>query len=116
LGGSITTAAIGDTISQSSFIDTANGLNASASPTATAPAASYSSSSASPQAFAQTTGNPSIQLAGTYSLADVVTLSIANTSVINSNADTQTAASVPEPTSLCLLAGGGLLLCRRRRV
>ena len=115
LGGSITTAAVGDTISQTSFIDTANNANASVSPTATAPVASYSSSSNSPQAYAQTTSNPSTLLSGPYSLADVVALSIANTSVINANADTQTAASVPEPTSLVLLACGGLFLHRRRK-
>jgi hypothetical protein len=112
------------TASMSSYADPLDGPNASTSPVATTTV----TSTASPTSFNTITGSfagatpvatftRSNSAPALYSLAGVTTITLAPGSVLDLNNDTVTFTNtvVPEPTSMALLASGGLLLMRRRR-
>jgi len=114
IGGTFSSAAIGNTVTFQSFADPANAQPAAAVSTAVL-TATKSTAQISEQFSGSNQTNWS-RAAGPYSLSNVAVITLSSGGQVNISGTT-TATAVPEPASLGFLAtGAGLLTLRRRKV
>ncbi len=122
LSGTLTNAAVGNSITFSSYADNTNGWGTTSGPGVTQSGpATYVAAASTPlnplQSFAEPTNTSVFATNGSYSLTDVLTITLAGGASANISDTTQTSAA-PEPASVAMLGmgGAGLLLVRRRKI